>query len=538
MVRRKTDSVVAPDHLSVAKPLRPEDLDRCVTWHGIYPSLPASPGVPWSAYVRSQRMGSRSVSSFTDALDSDQARHVTQRIIQHTRSLPTDSPVPYVPSTDREYKSESGLSDKYITTGVSRSSNEGYMTEHDDYATLGGITPTPSSIGVIPRTKTMSICGSPIQRDKATVERAVSTSCHPITGESATVFTDMTDTILKVLDRCMAFTAQAWELENSLAEKACAIRQPRQNITGYIQDTNPDWFLPVTGNPRISEVFYGYTDSLSLDNNPLVLVELKDFIQWYGTPIYAVDRVNGKMYHTFEGGYRMIGERAMFQPSYSFTTSLRSESITSQPLYMNTLPGTTSMGTPMAESTPVPQVGQTLFRPIVTPRVHDILEPSVNEQARADYLERRMKHMNSVQLPTSIPTSDDLPLEEDSLSRRIWDFCSRIEDHRRCEKDTNHVTLNSIKEYKIRQWQQGQRERDEVYKGMSQNLERLREVARGTLSRASTILTQECWMALTETDFINIKEKMNKIDQRIDGLYQNWQAKYKEAITTEQCEEI
>ena len=44
-------------------------------------------------------------------------------------------------------------------------------------------------------------------------------------------------------------------------------------------------------------------------------------------------------------------------------------------------------------------------------------------------------------------------------------------------------------------------------------------------------------MALTETDFINIKEKMNKIDQRLDGLYQNWQAEYKEAITTEQCEE-
>ena len=45
-------------------------------------------------------------------------------------------------------------------------------------------------------------------------------------------------------------------------------------------------------------------------------------------------------------------------------------------------------------------------------------------------------------------------------------------------------------------------------------------------------------MTLSETDFINIKEKMNKIDQRIDGLYQNWQAEYKEAITTEQCEEI
>ena len=31
---------------------------------------------------------------------------------------------------------------------------------------------------------------------------------------------------------------------------------------------------------------------------------------------------------------------------------------------------------------------------------------------------------------------------------------------------------------------------------------------------------------------------MNKIDQRIEGLYQNWQAEYKEAMTSEQCEDI
>ena len=72
---------------------------------------------------------------------------------------------------------------------------------------------------------------------------------------------------------------------------------------------------------------------------------------------------------------------------YSLTTSLGSESINTQPLYMNTLPGTTSMGVPMAESTPIPQIGPTLFRPIPTPCMHDILEPSANEQARADYLE-------------------------------------------------------------------------------------------------------------------------------------------------------
>ena len=94
----------------------------------MYPSLPTSPGVPWSTYVRSQRIGSRSksVSSSTDAFDSDQAQYTTQRILQHTRSLPTDSPVPYIPSTDREYRSDSGLSDRYTTrtpvaTGMRRS---------------------------------------------------------------------------------------------------------------------------------------------------------------------------------------------------------------------------------------------------------------------------------------------------------------------------------------------------------------------------------------------------------------------------------
>ena len=53
---------------------------------------------------------------------------------------------------------------------------------------------------------------------------------------------------------------------------------------------------------------------------------------------------------------------------------------------------------------------------------------------------------------------------------------------------------------------------------MSHNLEKVREVACSTLSRASTISAEECRMALTETDFITIKEKMNKIDQRLDGF--------------------
>ena len=111
----------------------------------------------------------------------------------------------------------------------------------------------------------------------------------------------------------MALTAQAQELENSLAESALTIEQPSPQQARYAKNSYPDWFLPVKGNFRISEVFYGYSDSLSLDNNAMVLVELKDLAHQYGTPIHAVDRVNERIYHTFEGGYKLISERATLE---------------------------------------------------------------------------------------------------------------------------------------------------------------------------------------------------------------------------------
>ena len=91
------------------------------------------------------------------------------------------------------------------------------------------------------------------------------------------MFTDMTDTMLKVLDRRMAATAQARELENTLAEKACALGHNRQTIPGYLPD-----------------------------------------------PVIC-------------------------------------HSLSSQPLYMTTLPRTTNVSIPIAVSTPVPQMGPTHF---------------------------------------------------------------------------------------------------------------------------------------------------------------------------------
>ena len=73
-----------------------------------------------------------------------------------------------------------------------------------------------------------------------------------------------------------------------------------------------------------------------------------------------------------------------------------SHTLSSQPFYMNTVPETTNVGIPVAESTPVPQMGPMLHRPMPAPRVRDILEPVASEQARARYLEEQMKHMKSV----------------------------------------------------------------------------------------------------------------------------------------------
>ena len=102
------------------------------------------------------------------------------------------------------------------------------------------------------------------------------------------------------------------------------------------------------------------------------------------------------MYCTFERGYKLISERASLEPQFGLTASLGSESIDAQPIYVNTLPGTTSIGMPIARYTPVTQTGPIPSMPVPTPHVRDILEPSVNEQARAAYLERQMQNMSSV----------------------------------------------------------------------------------------------------------------------------------------------
>ena len=96
-----------------------------------------------------------------------------------------------------------------------------------------------------------------------------------------------------------------------------------------------------------------------------------------------------------------------------------------------------------------------------------------------------------------------------------------------------------MREQKEKQKQLAKRESDEVFKQMTRNVEKERATAGDFLnSGASTMSDEEHHMSRTEAEFLYIKEKMNKAKQKIKGLYMNWQAEYKEAMTSEQCEDI
>ena len=115
---------------------------------------------------------------------------------------------------------------------------------------------------------------------------------------------------------------------------------------------------------------------------------------------------------------------------------------------MNTLPGTTSINTPIAKSTPVTQAPQIYSMPIVSSCMRDILECSSSEQARAAYLERQMRNMNSVRVISSMPSLEDGTLIESvSLSRRIHNYCQERKDNRKHEWESLKVSLK-MKEVK------------------------------------------------------------------------------------------
>ena len=213
-----------------------------------------------------------------------------------------------------------------------------------------------------------------------------------IIGEGAAIFTDMTEMILDILDKQVAMSPGSQQPAKGLpsnGDQKEMIKSKEPRVAAQKKDY-PDLFLPVMENYRICDCFCGYLDSLSADNNPMVLVELNNLSYRYGTSIYAVDRVNGTMYGKFSVGYKMILEKATVIPQYQHT-SMEDEYA---PDYENSLPGITSIATPIAKSTPMTQASHIPVTKTIPER--DIMRPMSSEKARATYLESQIKDMSSV----------------------------------------------------------------------------------------------------------------------------------------------
>ena len=193
-----------------------------------------------------------------------------------------------------------------------------------------------------------------------------------------------------------------------------------------------------------------------------------------------------------------------------------------QPTYVSTLPGTTSMVTPIAKSMAVTQASQMPVLLIVPSNERDILETMSSEQARSAYLERQMQGMSSVRLPLDVPSLEDMSHGSENLPKRIQTFCQDQKEKRKHEWESLKMALEKMKESKEKHHnQQAEEERDATYAQMVQNLEKTRTIVRNSVSRASIISAEEHQLTLTEDDFLAIQRKMDKIDQRLDELYKN-----------------
>ena len=120
------------------------------------------------------------------------------------------------------------------------------------------------------------------QREQASIpkdslkHRVVSPSSE-IIGKGTAIFTDMTETILNALDQQMAITPDIQQSKGlSPIDNQIEGIQGRNPTTSDQKESFPDLFLPVVENYRISDHFCGYSDSLSTDNKPMVLIELKN----------------------------------------------------------------------------------------------------------------------------------------------------------------------------------------------------------------------------------------------------------------------
>ena len=150
-----------------------------------------------------------------------------------------------------------------------------------------------TSVGLTPPTLSRGLMVDPLERMMPThdilnsgqkehtsiakdpLKSRVASPSSKIIGEGAAILTDMTETILDALNQQLAIPSEIQKPKGiPINDDLIKGTQDRTQMTSDQKDSYPDLFLPVAENHRISDHFCGYLDSLSMDNNPMVLVEL------------------------------------------------------------------------------------------------------------------------------------------------------------------------------------------------------------------------------------------------------------------------
>ena len=244
----------------------------------------------------------------------------------HTRLLPTDSPVPFLP-IERRHMSEGSLEGippygvlSDYTINITETDRVSTFMGLGDYDTLfaakhgrGALDPVPKIVGMkdmfttsittpmigpelIDKVeKSLSIYDDAGLHQREQVQPSVASPKPEIIGEGAAIFIDMTETILDALDKQVVASHGSQQLPiekpHKREQETIDPNTSGMGLESYDQKKEyPDLFLPIRENYRISDHFHGYAESLSVDNSPMVLVELDNLSYRYGTSLYAVDR--------------------------------------------------------------------------------------------------------------------------------------------------------------------------------------------------------------------------------------------------------
>ena len=108
---------------------------------------------------------------------------------------------------------------------------------------------------------------------KEAVKLQLTSPSSEIIGEGAAIFTDLTKMILDILDKQVAMSPGSQQHAKKLSPRSdqkevVHSEEPRVSTK---KENYPDRFVPIRENYRISDCIHGYSNSLSMDNNPMVL---------------------------------------------------------------------------------------------------------------------------------------------------------------------------------------------------------------------------------------------------------------------------